>query len=252
MNAQILEAVAKGMVASGRGILAADESTGTMTKRLEGVGVESNEENRRTFRELLVTTPDAGKKISGVILYDETIKQKAEDGKPFPEMLNDVGILPGIKVDTGAKPLAGSDGETVTEGLDGLRERFEEYKDLGAKFAKWRGVINIGDGESTDGDPSVPAAQLRALTTNDGNVLLFNVHLSSLDTKPIVFPNDEDGLPDKYAQLLFDMSSPLTDYMISVARQESLEAAQGARGFVFNGDPVTVIQFSSSPLLLPA
>ncbi len=147
---QELEEIARAMVAEGQGILAADESTGTMTKRLEGVGVESNEQNRRTFRELLVTTPDAGEKISGVILYDETIKQETSDGKPFPEMLNEVGILPGIKVDTGAKPLAGSDGETVTEGLDGLRERFEEYRDLGAKFAKWRGVINIGDGKPTD------------------------------------------------------------------------------------------------------
>jgi fructose-bisphosphate aldolase class I len=147
---QELEETARAMVAKGQGILAADESTGTMTKRLEGVGVESNEDNRRTFRELLLTTPDAGDKISGVILYDETIKQKTADGKPFPEMLKEVGILPGIKVDTGAKPLAGSDGEQVTEGLDGLRERFEEYRDLGAKFAKWRGVIHIGEGKPTD------------------------------------------------------------------------------------------------------
>jgi fructose-bisphosphate aldolase class I len=147
---QELEETARAMVAKGQGILAADESTGTMTKRLESVGVESNEDNRRMFRELLVTTPDAGEKISGVILYDETIKQKTADGTPFPEMLQEVGILPGIKVDTGAKPLAGSDGETVTEGLDGLRDRFAEYKDLGAKFAKWRGVINIGDGKPTD------------------------------------------------------------------------------------------------------
>ncbi len=145
-----LEETAKAMVARGQGILAADESTGTMTKRLEGVGVDSNEETRRTFRELLVTTPDAGDKISGVILYDETIKQKTADGRPFPEMLSEVGILPGIKVDTGAKPLAGSDGEKVTEGLDGLRERFEEYRELGAKFAKWRAVIDMGDGKPTD------------------------------------------------------------------------------------------------------
>ena len=147
---QELQETAKAMVAKGQGILAADESTGTMTKRLEGVGVESNEDNRRVFRELLMTTADAGRKISGVILYDETIKQKTSDGRPFPEMLNEVGIIPGIKVDTGAKPLAGSDGEKVTEGLDGLRERFEEYKELGARFAKWRGVINIGDGKPSD------------------------------------------------------------------------------------------------------
>ena len=147
---QELEETAKAMVAKGQGILAADESTGTMTKRLEGVGVESTEENRRNFRELLVTTPDAGEKISGVILYDETIKQKTADGKPFPEMLNEVGIIPGIKVDTGAKPLAGSDGEKVTEGLDGLRERFEEYRELGAKFAKWRAVIDVDDERPSD------------------------------------------------------------------------------------------------------
>jgi fructose-bisphosphate aldolase class I len=145
-----LERTAREMVAEGKGILAADESTGTMTKRLEGVGVESNEVNRRRFRELLVTTPGASEHISGVILYDETIKQETEDGKPFPEMLDEVGIIPGIKVDTGAKPLAGSDGEKVTEGLDGLRERFEEYRDLGARFAKWRAVINIDDGKPSD------------------------------------------------------------------------------------------------------
>ena len=147
---QELEETAKAMVAKGQGILAADESTGTMTKRLEGVGVDSSEETRRTFRELLVTTPGAGEKISGVILYDETIKQKTSDGKPFPEMLSEVGIIPGIKVDTGAKPLAGSDDEKVTEGLDGLRERFEEYRELGARFAKWRAVINIGEGKPSD------------------------------------------------------------------------------------------------------
>jgi len=144
-----LEKTAREMVAEGKGILAADESTGTMTKRLEGVGVESNETNRRRFRELLVTTPDASDKISGVILYDETIKQETKDGKPFPKMLEEVGIIPGIKVDTGAKPLANTD-EKVTEGLDGLRERFEEYRDLGARFAKWRAVIDIGDGKPSD------------------------------------------------------------------------------------------------------
>src|SRR5918997_179588 len=147
---QELEKTAQAMVVKGQGILAADESTGTMTKRLEKVGVESNEQNRRRFRELLVTTEGASEHISGVILYDETIKQETKDGQPFPEMLKEVGIIPGIKVDTGAKPLALSDGEKGTEGLDGLRERFEEYRELGAKFAKWRGVIDIGDGKPTD------------------------------------------------------------------------------------------------------
>ncbi len=134
---------AAAMVAKGKGILAADESTGTMTKRLAGVGVESTEDNRRRFRELLLTTPGIAEQISGVILYDETIRQRTSTGTPFPELIAELGVIPGIKVDTGAKPLPGSPGETVTEGLDGLRERLAEYHELGARFAKWRGVITI-------------------------------------------------------------------------------------------------------------
>ncbi len=134
------------MVAPGKGILAADESNRTMAKRLEGVGVESTESSRLAFRELLVTTPAAADRISGVILYDETIRQQSSDGTPFGELVESLGMIPGIKVDTGAKPLAGSEAETVTEGLDGLRERLVEYRDLGARFAKWRAVIAIGDG----------------------------------------------------------------------------------------------------------
>jgi len=141
-----LEATAREMVAGGKGILAADESNRTMTKRLEGVGAESSKETRRRFRELLFTTPGAEDHISGVILYDETIRQRASDGAPIPELLAGRGMIPGIKVDTGAKPLAGADDETVTEGLDGLRERLAEYRDLGARFAKWRAVIAIGGG----------------------------------------------------------------------------------------------------------
>jgi fructose-bisphosphate aldolase, class I len=139
-----LRAIAGAMVAPGKGILAADESNATMTKRLEAVGVASSPETRRRFRELLCTAPGIERQISGVILYDETLRQPASDGTPLPQLLAARGILPGIKVDTGAKPLAGSPGETVTEGLDGLRERLAEYYALGARFAKWRAVIAIG------------------------------------------------------------------------------------------------------------
>ena len=146
---QELEQTANAMVAEGKGILASDESNSTMTKRLDEVGVESTEETRRRFRELMFTTEGAEEYISGVIMYDETIRQSTGDGTPFPEYLAGRGILPGIKVDTGAKPLAGSSDEKVTEGLDGLRERFEEYRELGARFTKWRGVITIGEGIPT-------------------------------------------------------------------------------------------------------
>jgi fructose-bisphosphate aldolase class I len=141
-----LEATARALVAPGKGILAADESSGTIKKRFEAVGIESTEESRRAYRELLFTTPGAADYITGVILFDETIRQRAADGSPFPGLLDRQGIIPGIKVDTGAKPLALAPGEKVTEGLDGLRERFAEYAELGAKFAKWRAVIAIGEG----------------------------------------------------------------------------------------------------------
>jgi len=144
-----LEQVAAAMVAPSKGILAADESTGTITKRFDKIGVASTEENRRAYRELLFTAPDAPQWISGVILYDETIHQKTKAGVPFPEFLSQRGIIPGIKVDLGAKALAGFPGETITEGLDGLRERFIGYYKLGARFAKWRAVIDIGEGIPT-------------------------------------------------------------------------------------------------------
>jgi fructose-bisphosphate aldolase, class I len=145
MAVEELQQTAQAIVADGKGILAADESTGTIKKRLDSIGVESTEETRRAYRELLFTTEGVEEFISGVILYDETIRQKASDGTPFPNLLASKGIIPGIKVDTGAKPLAHAEGETVTEGLDGLRERFAEYRGLGARFAKWRAVISIGD-----------------------------------------------------------------------------------------------------------
>jgi fructose-bisphosphate aldolase class I len=133
-------------VAPGKGILAADESTGTIEKRFKSIGVESSEENRRAYRNLLFTTEGVEEFISGVILYDETIRQSADDGTPFPQLLAERGIIPGIKVDKGAKPLANAAGETITEGLDGLRGRLEEYRELGARFTKWRAVISIGAG----------------------------------------------------------------------------------------------------------
>jgi fructose-bisphosphate aldolase class I len=140
---QGLVTTARALVAPGKGILAADESTGTMAKRLEAVGVGSSDAARRRFRELLFTTPEAETHISGVILYDETLRQEASDGRRFAQLLAGRGMIPGVKVDTGAKPLAGAPDETVTEGLDGLRERLAEYRELGARFAKWRAVIAI-------------------------------------------------------------------------------------------------------------
>ena len=138
-----MDDIAKAIVADGKGILAADESTGTIKKRFDSISVESTEENRRAYRELLFTADGAEQAISGVILYDETLRQSAADGTRFADLLQGKGIIPGIKVDMGAKPLAGSPDEKVTEGLDGLRERCAEYYGLGARFAKWRAVITI-------------------------------------------------------------------------------------------------------------
>jgi fructose-bisphosphate aldolase class I len=145
-----LRATAEEIVADYRGILAADESSGTIKKRFDSIELQSTEENRRAYRDMLFTTPRLEEWVSGVILFDETIRQSSADGTPFPELLSGRGMIPGIKVDTGAKDLAGAPGEKVTEGLDGLRERLEEYRGLGARFAKWRAVITIGDGIPTD------------------------------------------------------------------------------------------------------
>jgi len=149
MNPNELMHVANAMVSKGKGILAADESTGTIKKRFDSIKLESTEEHRRSYREMLFTAPAASESVSGVILYDETIRQKTKDGTPFPQYLMKQGIIPGIKVDEGAKPLAGFPGETVTEGLDGLRQRLIEYHGLGALFAKWRAVIDIAEGIPT-------------------------------------------------------------------------------------------------------
>ena len=150
MDEKTLAETARKMVAPGRGILAADESTGTIKKRFDSISVESTEENRRAYRDLLFTTPGAEDYISGVILFEETLFQASADGTPFAKLLAARDIIPGIKVDKGAKDLAGAPGETVTEGLDGLRERLEKYREAGARFAKWRAVITIADGLPSD------------------------------------------------------------------------------------------------------
>lgn len=146
MSSNDLISIANTLVEPGRGLLAADESNPTIAKRLASIDVENTEENRLAYRRLLFTTPGVEQFLSGVILFDETIRQSAEDGTPLPRLLADKGIVPGIKVDRGAKPLAGHEGEKVTEGLDGLRERLAEYHGLGARFAKWRAVLAIGPG----------------------------------------------------------------------------------------------------------
>ncbi|MDI3262953.1 MAG: fructose-bisphosphate aldolase class I [Fulvimonas sp.] len=145
MSIEDLESVALALVAPGKGIIAIDESTNTIKKRFEAVGIENTEENRRAYRELLLTAPGLGEHISGAILYDETIRQSTRDGVPFTEVMKKAGIIPGIKVDKGTVPLAGFPGDVVTEGLDGLRERLAEYVKLGAQFAKWRAVIGISE-----------------------------------------------------------------------------------------------------------
>ena len=152
MNAQALTETARKLVANDKGILAMDESNATCNQRFAGLGIPQTEEARRAWRELIVTTPGLGESISGVILYDETIRQQKKDGTPFIAVVRDAGIIPGIKVDTGAKDMAGHPGEKITEGLDGLRDRLAEYFEMGARFVKWRAVIIVGNG-----DPGMPS-----------------------------------------------------------------------------------------------
>jgi fructose-bisphosphate aldolase, class I len=179
MNTAELNRIARAMVAPGKGILAADESSSTIKKRFDKIGVESTEDNRRDYREFLFRTTDAMKnRISGVILYDETIRQKAKDGTPLVKLIEEAGAIPGIKVDTGAKPLALCPSETVTEGLDGLRERFVEYHRLGARFAKWRAVIDIG--------PGIPT--FTCITTNAQALARYAALAQENDIVPIVEP----------------------------------------------------------------
>jgi len=178
MDSRELEACARDLVAPGKGILAADESTGTIQRRLAGIGVKSTEETRRSYRELLFTTRGVEESISGVILFDETIRQNARDGTPFAGVLSARGIVPGIKVDRGTTELAGFPGEKATEGLDGLRDRLVEYRGLGARFTKWRAVITIG--------PGIPTRT--CIRTNAGLLARFAALSQEAGLVPIVEP----------------------------------------------------------------
>ena len=173
-----LHEVAEALVADGKGILAADESSGTIQKRFDSLKIACTEENRRDYREMLFRAKGCGQYISGVILYDETIKQKAADGTPLVEVLKAAGVVPGIKVDKGTKPLAFHEGEVVTEGLDGLRERLNDYHKLGARFAKWRGVYKIGEG--------IPSAS--CITANAHSLARYAALCQEANIVPIVEP----------------------------------------------------------------
>src|SRR4028118_2116520 len=151
MNVQTLEETAREVVSPGRGILAADESFGTIGKRFEAVGIEADEESRRAYREMLFTTEGIGEYLAGVILFDETLRQNASDGRSLPQVLLDQGVIPGIKVDKSTASMALSPAAKCTQGLDGLGERLAEYREMGARFTKWRAVITIGDGRPTKG-----------------------------------------------------------------------------------------------------
>ena len=194
MNTKELNRVAKHMVMPEKGILAADESTGTIKKRFDSINVESTEENRRDWRQLLFQTKTISDYISGVILYDETLRQSTSDGEKFVDLLNKNDIVPGIKVDKSTHPLALSDGEVITEGLDGLRERLEEYLEIGAKFTKWRAVINIGENIPSD----------YAINTNSYLLSLYSALSQEVGLVPIVEPEvlmDGDHSIDKCSEV---------------------------------------------------
>ena len=191
-----LEATIRRLLAPGKGLLAADESMGTIGRRFERVGVRSTEASRRAYRELLFTAPGIGEQISGVILFDETIRQRSSDGIPSPRLLQERGAVPGIKVDLGTKPLAFAPGESVTEGLDGLRERLAEYGELGARFTKWRAVLTIGPGLPSDYCLSVNAhtlARFAALSQEAGLVPI---------VEPEVLADGEHSLEESYEATL--------------------------------------------------
>src|ERR1043166_8684517 len=194
MKSENLESVARKLVAPGKGILAADESSGTIEKRLKSISVPSTEENRRMYREILFTTNGAGEFISGVILFDETIRQKARDGRTFVRALEEQEVIPGIKVDKGAKGMANFPNEKITEGLDGLRDRLAEYRQLGARFAKWRAVITI--------DENIPTCT--CIDANAEALARYAALCQEADLVPIVEPEvtmDGDHTIERYFEV---------------------------------------------------
>ncbi|XUY26252.1 class I fructose-bisphosphate aldolase [Agrobacterium sp. rho-8.1] len=222
-----LEDIAVKMVANGKGLLAADESTGTIKKRFDGIGLESTETSRRDYREMLFRTDEAMKEcISGVILYEETLFQKAADGTPFVDIIKAAGSIPGIKVDTGAKPQAYFPGETVTEGLDGLADRLKTYYEAGARFAKWRGVINIGDGLPTWGSikaDSQALARYAALCQQAGIV-------------PIVEPEVlMDGEPGTHS---IDRCAEVTEWVLRTVFTDLYDARVNLEGMILKPNMV--------------
>jgi fructose-bisphosphate aldolase class I len=223
MNIDGLNAIARKMVAKGKGILAADESSGTIKKRFDKIGVESTEDNRRDYRELLFRSKEGMQHISGVILFDETLRQKAKDGTPLVKLIEEAGAVPGIKVDAGAKPLAGSKDETITEGLDGLRERLIEYHKLGARFAKWRATY-----DPTDGRPSY-----NCINANAQALARYAALCQEQDIVPIVEPEVlMDGDNDLAA------CSAVTEWVLKEVFQQLYYANVALEGMVLKPNMV--------------
>jgi fructose-bisphosphate aldolase class I len=228
MNLDELNKIALGMVTPGKGILAADESSGTIKKRFDSIKVESTPDNRRDYREMLFRTTEAMENyISGVILYDETIRQSAKDGAPLVKLIEKAGSIPGIKVDAGAKPMAAFPGEQVTEGLDGLRERLSEYRKLGARFAKWRAVIDIGRG----GDRAIPSAA--CIRSNAHALARYAALCQEADIVPIVEPEVlMDGDHD------FDRCFEVTEHTLKALYAELYEARVALEGTILKPNMV--------------
>jgi fructose-bisphosphate aldolase class I len=233
MSPAELEQVARALVAPGKGILAIDETVATCTKRFLAAGIESTPESRLAYREMLCTAPGASDFISGAILYDETIRQETGSGRPFPEMLARVAILPGIKVDTGAKALAGSPDETITEGLDGLRDRLNEYREMGARFTKWRAVIRIGDKLPTPyciGANAHALGRYAALAQEAGLVPI---------VEPEVLMNGTHGI---------DVDQEVTETVLRTVFNELTGAGVALEGIVLKPNMVTAGDQSGTPM----